>query len=314
MKSRVEKNHSVKKRKWPYWLGGFLLLLLIIVGSVLFYIYDKVGDTAETMHEPLTRDDNPERKQELEKAFDGKNTLNILLLGVDERENDDGRSDTMILLSVNPNINGIKMLSIPRDTRVTIPGEGEDKINHAYAFGGVELTIETVEEMLDLPVHFYAKVNMEGFQQGIEALDGVTVSNDRAFSQGGYDFPAGEIHLNGDEALSYIRMRKGDPRGDIGRNERQRTVIQAAINKAASFSSVTKVTGILDIIGDNVKTDLNFEQMRTLFTDYRQARESIDSMELSGSGQYIGDIWYYTVSEDELNRVKNELSTHMEAR
>ncbi|ALX50337.1 LCP family protein [Lentibacillus amyloliquefaciens] len=314
MKSRLEKNHSGKKRKWPYWVGGFLLLLLIIVGIGLIYIYDKVSDTAETMHEPLDRDNNPERQQEINEAFDEQKSLNILLLGVDERTNDDGRSDTMILLSVNPNVKTIKMLSIPRDTRVRIPGEGEDKINHAYAFGGVELSIQTVEEMLGLSVHFYAKVNMEGFHQGIDALGGVTLSNERAFSQGGYDFPTGEIHLNGDEALSYTRMRKGDPRGDIGRNERQRNVIQAAINEAASFSSVTKVTNILDIIGDNVKTDLDFEQMRTLFTDYRQARESIDSMELSGSGQYIGDIWYYIVPDEEINRAQNELRNHMEAR
>ncbi|QKY69958.1 LCP family protein [Lentibacillus sp. CBA3610] len=314
MSLRMAKNNRKKRRKWPYWVGGTIFILLLVAGLGLLYIYDKVGDTAETMHNPLPRDEDPERKQELDSAFNESRSINILLLGVDERENDQGRSDTMIVLSLNPNTNAMKMLSIPRDTRVEIPGHGMDKINHAYAFGDVGLSVETVEQMLDIPVHFYAQVNMEGFRQGVDALGGITVTNERAFSQDGEDFPEGEIQLNGDEALSYIRMRKEDPRGDIGRNERQRDVIQAAIDEAASFSSITKVTNILDIIGDNVQTDLTFNQMQTLFTDYRQSRNTIDSMELSGSGQYIGDIWYYIVPDEELNRVRTELKNHMEAR
>ncbi|WP_010532103.1 LCP family protein [Lentibacillus jeotgali] len=313
MSLRVE-NKRKKRRKWPYWVGGIILLLLLITGLGLVYIYDKVSDTAETMHNPLPRDNDPERKKELESTFNEKKSVNILLLGVDERENDKGRSDTMILVSMNPNTDSMKMLSIPRDTRVNIPGHGLDKINHAYAFGDMQLSVNTVNQTLDVPVHFYIKVNMEGFRQGIDALGGITVTNDRAFSQGGYDFPAGDITLNGDEALNYIRMRKDDPRGDLGRNERQRSVIQAAIDKGASFSSITKVTNILDIVGDNVKTDLTFDQMQTLFSDYRQTRSTIDSMEISGSGQYIGDIWYYIVSDDEWGRVTTELKNHMEAR
>ncbi|SFA87917.1 transcriptional attenuator, LytR family [Lentibacillus halodurans] len=314
MKTREENRHNKKRRKWPYWVGGMILVLLIIVGITLIYIYDKVGDTVETMHEPLQRDEDPERKRELDSIFNETKPINLLLLGVDERKNDKGRSDTMILVSLNPQTNSMKMLSIPRDTRVDIPGYGMDKINHAYAYGNVGLSVDTVNQMLDVPIHFYAKINMEGFKQGIDALGGVTVTNDQGFSQGGSDFPTGEIHLNGEEALSYIRMRKDDPRGDIGRNERQRNVIQAAIDEAASFSSITKVTNILDIIGSNVRTDLNFNQMQTLFTDYRQTRHHIDSMELSGSGEYIDNYWYYIVPDNELNRVKTELKNHMEAR
>jgi len=314
LNSRIESKHRKKRRKWPYWIGGSILLLLLIAGIGLVYIYDKVSDTAETMHSPLPRDDNPERQKELQSAFNESKSINILLLGVDEREHDKGRSDTMILTSMNPNTDSMKMLSIPRDTRVDIPGYGPDKINHAYAYGDVGLSVDTVNQMLDVPIHFYVQVNMEGFKQGIDALGGVTVTNDRAFSQGDYDFPAGDIQLNGDKALSYIRMRKNDPRGDIGRNERQRKVIQAAIDKGASFSSITKVTNILDIVGSNVKTDLSFDQMQTLFTDYRQTRQTIDSMEISGNGQYIGDLWYYIVPDEELKRVRTELKNHMEAR
>ncbi len=300
-----------KKRKWLFWVGGIILALILVVGVFSIYVWNKLGDTVETMHNPLNRDNDPDRKKELESIFKDTKSVNILLLGVDERDGDKGRSDTMILLSLNPKTNSMKMLSIPRDTYVTIPGKGKDKINHAYAFGDVELSVQTVEENFDLPVHYYARVNMEGFEQGVDAIGGVTITNDTAFSQGGIQFPAGEIQLNGKEALSYIRMRKNDPRGDLGRNERQRAVIMAAINKGASFSSITKVGEILNILGDNVKTNLNMDAMQTLFSDYRGTRKNISSMEISGNGQRINNTWYYVVPDSEFNRITTEIKAHM---
>src|SRR5699024_9583034 len=163
LNSRIESKHRKKRRKWPYWIGGSILLLLLIAGIGLVYIYDKVSDTAETMHSPLPRDDNPERQKELQSAFNESKSINILLLGVDEREHDKGRSDTMILTPMNPNTDSMKMLSIPRDTRVDIPGYGPDKINHAYAYGDVGLSVDTGNQRLDVPIHFYAQVNMEGY-------------------------------------------------------------------------------------------------------------------------------------------------------
>nr|WP_246484791.1 LCP family protein [Virgibacillus salarius] len=294
-----------------FWVGGIILALILVVGVFSIYVWNKLGDTVETMHNPLNRDNDPDRKKELESIFKDTKSVNILLLGVDERDGDKGRSDTMILLSLNPKTNSMKMLSIPRDTYVTIPGKGKDKINHAYAFGDVELSVQTVEENFDLPVHYYARVNMEGFEQGVDAIGGVTITNDTAFSQGGIQFPAGEIQLNGKEALSYIRMRKNDPRGDLGRNERQRAVIMAAINKGASFSSITKVGEILNILGDNVKTNLNMDAMQTLFSDYRGTRKNISSMEISGNGQRINNTWYYVVPDSEFNRITTEIKAHM---
>nr|WP_285844693.1 LCP family protein [Oceanobacillus profundus] len=266
------------------------------------------------MHNPLARDEDPDRQKQIDSIFSNKDSLNALLLGVDERSGDKGRSDTMILMSINPKTNEIIMLSIPRDTYVNIPGRGMDKINHAYAFGGVDLSVQTVEEAFNLPVHVYARVNMEGFQQGIDALGGVTVNNSLAFSSGGHTFPEGQISLNGEEALDYIRMRYEDPRGDMGRNERQRNVIAAAMNEAASFSSITKVGEILTILGDNVQTDLDMKKIQTLFTDYAGARRSITTMEINGSGQTIGGVWYYMVPDEEFSRITSDITAHMEAK
>ncbi|MUV39040.1 Transcriptional regulator LytR [Lentibacillus sp. JNUCC-1] len=197
---------------------------------------------------------------------------------------------------------------------MNIPGRGKDKINHAYAFGKVPLAVETVENTFDLPVHFYAKVNMEGFKQGIDALGGVTVTNSMAFSQGGADFPKGNIHLNGDEALKYIRMRKGDPRGDLGRNERQRNVIKAAMDETASFNGITKIGEILNILGTNVETNLDKNQMQKLFSNYRDTRKDIHTMEIKGQGQTINSVWYYIVPDAEINRINQEITTHMNAK
>jgi len=312
LKSRVNKRQARKKRKWGRWFAITALVILLIGGGVFLYIWDKVGDTITAMHDPLARDSDPNRQKELASIFKNNKSVNILLLGVDERPGDKGRSDTIILLSVNPNTDSMIMLSVPRDTYVNIPGRGMDKINHAYAYGDVDLAVQTFEEAFQLPVHYYARVNMEGFKQGVDALGGVTIQNDQEFSQGGNQFSKGPIHLNGAQALDYVRMRKNDPRGDLGRNDRQRKVITAAIDEFASFSSITKVGNILDIIGGNVKTDLDMKSMQTLFSDYRGARHNVKTLEINGTGKTL-DLWYYMVSDEEFNRIKTEVTTHMEA-
>nr|WP_040978800.1 LCP family protein [Oceanobacillus jeddahense] len=318
MVSRLD-NRNRKRKKWPFIVGGIILFFILVIGGGAFFIWNQIGNVVESMHSPLERDNDPERQDEINRLYNDSDAVNILLLGVDEREGDVGRSDTMILLSLNPRTDSMLMLSIPRDTYVNIPDRGMDKINHAYAFGeaaqtggGTELSVETVEEAFDLPIHSYVRVNMEGFQQGIDALGGVTVQNSTAFSQDGHDFNEGNVNLNGEEALSYIRMRKEDSRGDMGRNERQRDVIVAAMDEAASFSSITKAGNILDILGNNVQTDLDMKRLQTLFTDYSGTRKNVETMEIEGDGQTIGGVWYYVVPDDEFNRIQSTVTEHME--
>lgn len=311
VKSRIEKRRGGRKRQWVFWTGGMVLALMLMMG---IYFYNKIGNTFSTMHDPLERDTDQERQKNIKSIFKENKSINVLLLGVDERPGDKGRSDTIILMSFNPNTNSTAMLSIPRDTYVNISGHGKDKINHAYAFGDVGLSIQTVEDMIDLPIHFYVKINMEGFKKGIDEIGGVTVYNDLAFSQGKHHFPKGDIHLNGEESLDFIRMRKDDPQGDLGRNKRQRMVITAAMDKVASFSSIPKIGSILNILGGNVKTDLTFDRIQSLFLDYRHTHQTIHTLELKGKGQFIGQYWYYVVSDEEFNRVHTELKNHMEAR
>lgn len=307
----TDNSNKKKTKKWLWVTLSVIGVILIGITIYIFSVYKQVESTVGRMYEPLESD--IQKKEVIEKVLEEKEPLNILLLGVDERSYDRGRSDTMIFLSLNPNTNQILMFSIPRDTYVEIPGRGWDKINHAYAFGGSELSVETVENFLDTTIHFYAWVNMDGFKDGVDAVGGVTVNNPFSFSSGGYQFNEGLIDLNGAEALSYVRMRYQDPRGDFGRAQRQRQVIQAAMNEAASFSSFTRIDDILQAVGDNVRTNMDMAVMQDIFFNYRNTRRDIVMDEISGQGQYLDRIWYLMLSDEELGRIREVVSQHVEA-
>lgn len=262
------------------------------------------------MHEPL--DDN-QRKEKQPEALEKKEPFSVLMLGVDEREGDSGRSDTMIVLTVNPNNNSVKMLSIPRDTMTEIVGKGkEDKINHAYAFGGVQMSVDTVENFLDIPIDYYVKINMEGFKDIIDTVGGINIENDLAFKVEAFSFPAGKIHLNGEEALAFIRMRYDDPNGDFGRQERQRQVIQAVIKEGASISSLSKAPDIFQAIGSNVKTNLTFEEMINIQKNYKEAGKNIEQLTIISEGKMIENIYYGMVTLAEQKRIQDELKAQLE--
>ncbi|GGF18574.1 transcriptional regulator LytR [Halobacillus andaensis] len=289
-----------------------VILALFIAGggTWLYYVYHNVKSTVDQdVHESVDSIDNDITKGKVK----DQEPLNILLLGVDERANDRGRSDTMIILTLDPNNERMQMVSIPRDTRTEIIGRGTtDKINHSYAFGGSDMAVDTVENFLDIEIDYFSTVNMEGLEQLVDAVDGVTVENELAFSNGRFDFPEGELYLDGREALAYVRMRKDDPQGDAGRNERQRQVIEGVLSKGASFSSMNKFHDILDVLGDNVSTNMDFSDMRTLATDYRGARKTIDTYQVEGDGTYIGEVWYLLVPDGEVEKVHHMIKDYPE--
>lgn len=306
---RTEKNQK-KKRKWLRITGVVLLFLVVGIGVYIFSIYKSLTDAVDTMHQPISREISEKRTDKVN--FGKRDPFSVLLLGVDEREGDKGRSDTIIVLTVNPNLKSVKMLSIPRDTRTEIIGRGtQDKINHAYAFGSEEMSIATVENFLDIPIDYFIKINMEGFQDIVEAVGGITVNNSRSFTQDGHHFGEGQINLNGEEALSYVRMRKEDPNGDFGRQERQRQVIQGVINRGASFNSLTRFDEIFGALGKNVRTNMSFDEMMDIQKNYKDARHNINQLQLSGKGQRINGIYYQIVSDEEKQPIIDELKQHL---
>ncbi|MGM0830653.1 MAG: LytR family transcriptional regulator [Bacillota bacterium] len=309
---RVDKHKRSKKRKWLKVVGILFLLMLLGGGAYAYSIYHSLNSAVETMHSPIEREVSSKRSKEV--TFKDKEPFSVLLLGVDERENDKGRSDSMIVLTVNPDMKSVKMISIPRDTLTDIVGHGtRDKINHAYAFGGVEMAMDTVEGLLDIPIDYYAQINMEGFEDIVNAVGGVTVNNDLNFSSGGYSFEEGKLTLSGKEALAFSRMRYEDPRGDFGRQLRQREVIQGVIREGASVSSLWNFDNIFDALGNNVKTNLKFDEMVDIQKHYKSASKDIEQIQIkTGSGTKIDGIYYYVIPEEELSEIQGTLQEHLE--
>jgi LCP family protein required for cell wall assembly len=157
--------------------------------------------------------------------FGGRERVRILLIGADQRRGDVGRSDTLLLLSLNPRTHRLALLGLPRDLGVEVPGHGATKINHAYAYGGPALTRRTVEEFLHLKVDYHAVAFFEGFVAAVDALGGVTVDVPDVEGHGrgmNYDDHAGNLHihlkpgtqhLNGRQALGFVRYRKSNTPG-----------------------------------------------------------------------------------------------------
>lgn len=298
-----------KKRKWPKYLLIALLLAVIAGGIYVYSVYSNFTTTLDTMHEPVEREQPSVERTEIVE-FDQQDPFSVLLLGVDEREDDRGRSDTMVVMTVNPETQSTKMVSIPRDTYTEIVGRGTtDKINHAYAFGGIEMSMNTTENLLDIPIDYVVQVNMEGFEDIVDAVDGVTVNNSLAFD----NFPEGEIELNGEQALDYVQMRKQDPRGDFGRQDRQKQVIQGIMRKGASINSLWNYKDIFDALGQNVRTNMTFDEMVDVQRNYQDAVTNVDQLIVEdGYGETINGIWYYMMDDAELAEIQSTLKEHLE--
>lgn len=261
------------------------------------------------MHKPVDRE-TTKRTETLN--LEQQEPFSVLMLGVDERDGDSGRSDTMIVMTVNPEKKSVKMLSIPRDTRTEIVGHGTtDKINHAYAFGGVAMSMDTVENFLDIPIDYYMQINMEGFKDIVDSVGGVTVNNDLDFTYEGVHFPKGEVTLNGEKALKFSRMRYEDPRGDFGRQLRQRMIIQAVLKEGASLNSLTNFDDIFDALSKNIKTNLTFDEMVNIQKNYKQAAGNIEQFTINGTGQKIDGIWYLLVDDAEKTKIQTALKDHL---
>ncbi|PGW14844.1 LytR family transcriptional regulator [Bacillus cereus] len=300
------------KKKLLFWILGIIGILVIAGGVYAYTVYSNVSNTLNTVHKPLDRDKSEKRDKKVEVS--DQKPISILLMGTDQRENETSRSDSLMLFTLNPQKKSMKITSIPRDTYTEIIGKGKkDKINHAYAFGGIDMTVKTVESFLNVPVDHYIEVNMAGFKDIVDAVGGVDVNNDLEFTSRDQHFAKGNIHLNGETALKYTRMRYEDPRGDFGRQMRQRQVIQAVIKKGASVSSLTSYGDVLKAIEKNVKTSLTQDQMFDIQKNYKDCMQNSEEIQIPGDGHKAADgIWYYYVPDAAKQDITNRLRAHLE--
>ena len=297
-----------KKRKLRKWVVLTLLAIIIAASSFVGIQYYSFQNALSKM--------NSNEEGEILPVVDKEiitDPFSVLLLGIDERDNDTGRSDTMIVLTVNPKLNTVKMLSIPRDTRTEIIGNNTtEKINHAYARGGVDMSIDTVEALLDIPIDYHVTVNMEGFLSVIDTIGGITINNDMDLTFRTYHFPQGEVTLSGEEALVFSRIRYEDPRGDWGRQIRQRQLIEALMAEAKNPQILLELKEIFSVLGDNIRTNFTMNEIKALPQLYLQLDKNIQQMSFDdGHGETINGLWYYIIDETELTTIQQTLRTHL---
>ena len=222
MDQDINKLPSLKEQTHHFRRGRVAILLTVVIFLVAGVIYALLGGSSST--------------NRLANIFFMKEKINILVLGVDARDDDVGRSDTTFVVTIDTIARRITMLSIPRDSRVKIDGHGWDKINHAYAYGGSKLSKSVVEKLLGIPIEYTVVMNFQGFVRMIDALGGVTIAVDkRMYYSDPYDDDRGlyiDLHpgvqkLNGKAAIEYVRYR--DEEGDIGRVARQQKFLTALL-------------------------------------------------------------------------------------
>lgn len=230
-----------------------------------------------------------------------QNKMNIMVLGVDERSDDVGRSDTLFVITVDTNTKEVAMLSIPRDTRVKIPGHGYDKINHAYAEGGHTLSQKAVEGLLGIPIDHYILIDFTSFHKIVDAIGGVDIDVEkRMYYEDPYDGKDGLVidlkpgfqHLDGNTAIQYVRYR--DEEGDIGRVQRQQKFIKALMKEVASPSVITRIPAIIQQVSSAVKTDMSTTEMLSMAKILNDAyKNGLKTDMVPGKPAFISDVSYW---------------------
>ena len=324
MKNRINKKNKKSSSKTSLIIKVALLLvasLLICVSAYGVYITKQAEHAANSAHEKLEgRDVSILREEKVEPVHDN---VSILFVGVDDSENrgqgsDNSRSDALILATLNNKTKTIKMLSIPRDSYVFIPKVGyEDKITHAHAYGGTLATIETVEKLLNVPIDYYVRMNFNAFIDVVDALGGIEAEvpyklhEKDEFDRNAINLQPGLQHLNGSQALALARTRKQD--SDIERGKRQQEILTAIINKVASVDSITKYDDVIRALGDNMKTNMTFTEMKSFLSYLTQGMPRIDSLTLDGVDDMSTGVYYYQLNQQSVDEVSEILNNHLDA-
>lgn len=317
---RRENNHDHRKKR-PHKKRRMLNLIGLIVVLILFYgagIYARslLGAAQQTLDKTYQKT-KVKKLRNVSQILKKKKPFSVLLLGTDTGDlgrTDKGRTDTIIVATINPQTKRATLTSIPRDTQVKITGSSNsyDKINSAYTIGGTSAAISTVQKTLHIPIDFYLLVNMGGLSKLVNAVGGVSIDPLLTFHYSYANVTKGKtVTLNGNEALAYSRMRYSDPEGDYGRQKRQKQVIEAIVSKLLTISSISNFQKILNTVKDNMQTDLTFNDMMTIETNYKDAAGTIKSYVLQGEDATIGGLSYQVATADEKRKISNKIRSEL---
>jgi len=248
--------------KWKNILMFILLAMFAFVSGAWYrFVHIPIPTAAAGPPPDLESDDTEPDGDDFSVNLDIAGRINILILGEDNVQGS-RRSDTILLATLDIDNQNIRVLSIPRDTRMLIPKHGNQKINHAYAYGGSDLVRETVQRFLGVPISYYVKVDYDNFPKLVDLVGGVDIFVGKAMKykdvRGHLDIniPAGKQHMNGETALKYVRFRN-DSLGDIGRIQRQQQFIKAMIQKMYEPENLMRFAVILDEARNTLATDMN---------------------------------------------------------
>lgn len=291
------------KRTRPNKLQKFIVVLISIIflgiglGAGWFYLtYGKVTPS----------DQNP---VELPSPVPG-GRINILLIGVDARPGElSARSDTIIFCSIDLDRKQVYFLSIPRDSLVDIPGNGKDKVNAAHAYGGIPLLIETVSQLLNRPIHYYAEIDFQGFVKVIDILGGIdyNIEERMYYPWEDIDLYPGLQHLDGEQSLAYVRYR-GYPEGDIARVEKQQAFLRAIIEQHFNVGNISKIPLIFQEITSYMKTNIPLEKALELAKALSNLKmRDIRTETVPGYFLNINDISYWGIDQDKLYSLVDQL-------
>ena len=295
--STIPPRRTRKKKKSRFWT--WLLVLLCFVGAAVAgamfassSLLDKTaGDAVE------------------DGLLTAKDKSTIMIMGVDAREDDVGRSDTLMIAAVDPKRNQASLLSVPRDTRVKIPSHGWDKINAAYAYGsakkgilgGEKLAQRTVEDFLGVNIDHYVVIDTHAFQKIIDAIGGIDIDVEKRMyyedpwdDDGGLviDLRPGMQHMDGKTAVTYVRYR--DEEGDIGRIKRQQKFMKACMDKITSPAIIPKLPNVISEVMSSVKTDLSFRQLLEFAGTLKEAQKNgLKTEMVPGKPLYIDGVSYW---------------------
>ena len=323
-KTRTSKSQERKKKEkesggclWKILLV-VLILLLAFGGGYIYYLFHSGKKAAENAYVEDSRTKSELRDESVQPLTDN---ISIMIVGIDDSEKrsqgeGNSRSDALLVATLNNKDKSIKLVSIPRDSYVYIPTVGyKDKITHAHAYGGIDATRETVEGLLNVPIDYYFRVNFDAFIEIVDALGGVTVDvpyeineldeNDKRTVH----LMPGTQEVNGREALALARTRHQD--SDVERGKRQQMILEAIASKATSVTSFTKYDKVLAAVGNNMQTDMTFDEMKSLFAYLQNGMPDIDSLSLKGSDDMSSGIYYYLLQDDSLLETRQTLQKHL---
>jgi eps7A len=244
------------------------------------------------------------------KQVDSK-VFNIYISGIDTYGSIStvSRSDVNIIMTVNMNTHKILLTTTPRDAYVKIPGSGADqydRLTHAGIYG-VETSEQTLENLYGIKIDYYARINFTSFLKLIDQLGGVTVHNDQAFTSlhGKFDFPVGDIQMNSEQALGFVRERYSLDGGDNDRGKNQEKVISAIVNKLASLKSVSNFTSIVNNLQDSVQTNMSLDTINALANTQLDSgsKFTVTSQAVTGTGS-TGQLTSYAMPNSSLYMMK----------